>query len=308
MGIKLVVAITDSDWYEFLRYRRDLTEVNFWAPGGGVQFRALQRGELLLFKLHAPRNFIVGYGIFAHPSILPCSLAWESFGEANGAGSFSEMRRRIARYRHVSADTREDFAIGCRILTQPVFFDESGWIPVPTSWSPQTQRFKTFDATAGDGLRLWEAIQDAGTSKGLEPGLTESPARYGAPTLIQPRLGQGGFRVMVTDNYHRRCAVTGERTLPALDAAHIRPYSEGGGHSPRNGLLLRKDIHSIFDAGYATVTPDLRFEVSCKIKEDFENGRDYYALHGRGLIPPPTRDAWPDPSLLKWHNEVVYRG
>jgi putative restriction endonuclease len=40
---------------------------------------------------------------------------------------------------------------------------------------------------------------------------------------VQPRLGQGAFRLLVTDAYQRRCAVTGERTLPVLDAAHIRP-------------------------------------------------------------------------------------
>jgi putative restriction endonuclease len=84
MGISLVVAVTDSDWFEMLRHRTDLAEVNFWAPSG-ANFRALQPGELFLFKLHSPRNFIVGGGIFAYANTLPCSLAWEAFGEANGA-------------------------------------------------------------------------------------------------------------------------------------------------------------------------------------------------------------------------------
>ena len=75
--------------------------------------------------------------------------------------------------------------------------------------------------------------------------------------------------------------MTRERTLPALEAAHIRPYGASGAHEARNGLLLRRDIHSLFDAGYVTVTPDLHFEVSRRIKEEFENGREYYALHGR---------------------------
>ena len=90
-----------------------------------------------------------------------------------------------------------------------------------------------------------------------EPG---EVARYGAPTLIRPRLGQATFRVVVTDAYDRRCSITRERTLPALEAAHIRPYADGGNHSPSNGLLLRRDIHALFDAGYVTVTPTLRFE------------------------------------------------
>src|SRR4051812_36273343 len=86
MTVHLVVAVTDSDWFEHLRRRPDLPEVNFWAPSANP-FRALQPGELFLFKLHAPRNYIVGGGVFAYANMLPCSLAWEAFGEANGAGT-----------------------------------------------------------------------------------------------------------------------------------------------------------------------------------------------------------------------------
>ena len=56
-------------------------------------------------------------------------------------------------------------------------------------------------------------------------------ARCSGAILPGPRLGQGGFRVLVTDTYRRRCAVTGERTLPVLQAAHIRPVTAGGLHS-----------------------------------------------------------------------------
>jgi len=74
MPINLIVAVTDSDWFEMLRAQPNLAEVNFWAPSG-ANFRALQAGEMFLFKLHAPRNVIVGGGIFAHANALPCSLA-----------------------------------------------------------------------------------------------------------------------------------------------------------------------------------------------------------------------------------------
>jgi putative restriction endonuclease len=59
MAINLVVAVTDYDWFQTLRVREDWPEVNFWAPSG-ASFRALQPGELFLFKLHSPRNYIVG--------------------------------------------------------------------------------------------------------------------------------------------------------------------------------------------------------------------------------------------------------
>ncbi|NNG02887.1 MAG: HNH endonuclease [Inquilinus sp.] len=307
--MNLVVAVTDGDWFETLRRQPELAEVNFWAPSA-ASFRALRPGELFLFKLHAPRNFIVGGGIFAHANALPCSLAWEAFGVANGAGSAAEMRARIAKYRRAGPGDRSDFAIGCRILTQPFFFEEPDWIPVPASWSPNIVKFKTYTTGEAEGAALWDEVNDRlarQVAAGM-PGVAEPGARYGGPQLIRPRLGQGAFRVLVTDLYKRRCAVTQERTLPALEAAHIRPYGEGGAHEAPNGLLLRRDIHSLFDAGYVTVTPALRFEVSGRIREEFENGRHYYALHGRRIEAPREAGQRPDAGALAWHNEERFRG
>src|SRR5713226_7492178 len=90
-SLNLVIAVTDDDWFEMLRRHQNLSEVNFWAPSA-ANFRALQPGEMFLFKLHAPRNVIVGGGIFAYANSLPCSLAWEAFREANGAGNAGPHR------------------------------------------------------------------------------------------------------------------------------------------------------------------------------------------------------------------------
>lgn len=306
MAINLVIAVTDDDWFEMLRQRPDLPEVNFWAPSG-ASFRALQPGELFLFKLHAPRNVVVGGGIFAYANLLPCSLAWEAFGEANGARSAQEMRARIARYRRTNPSDRTDFEIGCRILTQPFFLEESHWLAVPPSWSRNIVSFKTYSTGDEEGRALWEAVQDRAARSAI-PGVAEEQDRFGAPHLIRPRLGQGAFRVLVTDSYRRRCAVTQEKTLPALEAAHIRPYADGGAHEASNGLLLRRDLHSLFDAGYVTVAPDLRFNVSRRIREEFDNGRHYYALHGERIALPEDPSRRPDPSALTWHNENIFRG
>ncbi|XZQ31046.1 HNH endonuclease [Rhodobacter capsulatus] len=88
----------------------------------------------------------------------------------------------------------------------------------------------------------------------------------------------------------------------------MRPYADGGVHEARNGLLLRRDIHSLFDAGYVTVTPELRFEVSGRIKEEFDNGVHYYALHGKSIEMPDNPGHRPDASALTWHNENRFNG
>ncbi|HEX5043776.1 MAG TPA: HNH endonuclease [Candidatus Polarisedimenticolaceae bacterium] len=312
--MKLWVGVTDGDWYELLASQPTLEEVNFWQPGGGQEFKALAPGALFLFKLHSPRNFVVGGGVFAHWSRLPLSLAWETFGIANGATSLSEMRRRVGKYRRGATDDREDSPIGCILLEQPFFFPRDRWIPAPADWKPNIVQGKGYALDSILGRRLWEDVRDR--LERAPPALGERPlderatgepvARFGEPTLVRPRLGQGTFRVLVTDAYERRCAITRERTLPALEAGHIRPYSEQGEHAVSNGLLLRRDLHALFDRGYLTVTPELRLAVSRRIRQDFENGRDYYALDGREVWVPSQLGAKPDPRHLAWHNENRY--
>ncbi len=304
MGIRIVVAVTDGHWFDFLRRRPDLGEVNFWSPSA-AGFKALQPGGLFLFKLKAPANMIAGGGIYTHASSMPLSLAWDAFGEANGAGSLGELRAIILKNRKVDPETKGDIRIGCRILTRPFFFEE--WMPPPESFAPQIVTFKSFDTDDAEGRRLWDQVSQrmswfAGSAR------PDGDARFGKPQIIQPRLGQGAFRVVVTDAYQRRCAVTGERTLPVLDAAHIHPYSEGGVHRVSNGLLLRRDLHKLFDDGYVTVAPDLRFEVSGRIREDYENGRNYYALAGKEIRVPGDTRQQPDRNALAWHNDNRYLG
>jgi putative restriction endonuclease len=76
------------------------------------------------------------------------------------------------------------------------------------------------------------------------------------------RLGQRSFQAVVLDAYHRRCAITGTHIPPVLQAAHIRPVTEGGEHRLDNGLLLRSDVHILFDRGYLGVDPRYRLLVS----------------------------------------------
>jgi putative restriction endonuclease len=223
------------------------------------------------------------------------------------------MRARIEQYRSAPADPHEDYTIGCILLEQPFFLPEDSWIAAPPDWHPNIVQGKTYDLDSEPGRTImWQmelAIRGGGASRSWPAEWREpEQPRYGAPTLVRPRLGQGSFRIIVTDAYERRCAVTGERVLPVLEAAHIRPYANGGEHRVDNGLLLRSDLHTLFDRGYLTVTPALRVEVSRRIREDFENGRLYYALQGERIREPAAPSLRPSPELLRWHNEEAYLG
>ncbi len=303
--VNIFVGVTDQDWFDFLSVRQ-VDEVNFWAPSGRTNFRALRPGELFLFKLHSPNNFIVGGGVFSHASLLPLSLAWEAFGEKNGVASSSEMRQRIGRYR-TDVDPRTDPTIGCRILTGPFFWLREHWIPIPASWSSNIVVGRGYSTDEADGAQLWRQVIERSD---LERGavVDAESERYGSPVLVRPRLGQGAFRVLVTDAYDRRCAVSGERTLPILDAAHIRAYADGGEHEGSNGILLRTDIHKLFDLGYVTVDQDSRFVVSGRLKADFDNGKHYYDLHGSRLRSPVLPNTAPSADTLRWHRENRFLG
>ena len=111
----------------------------------------------------------------------------------------------------------------------------------------------------------------------------------------------------MTDAYQRACAVTNEHSLPALEAAHIKPYGRGGHHTVSNGLLLRSDLHRLFDRGYITITPDRTLRVSPQLKQDFSNGRSYYPLDGSRIAVPVREQHLPDSELLRWHSENVFR-
>lgn len=214
------------------------------------------------------------------------------------------MRRQVAKYLHQDVNTTTDYQIGCILLQQPFFLNEREWIPVPTDWRSGIQQGKTYDLSVEPGLSIFKRLNRTTVIHEVR----EDHARFGEPVLILPRLGQGSFRVLVTDAYERRCAVTNEKTLPALDAAHIKPYSESGEHTVSNGILLRRDLHALFDQGYVTINAEMKFEVSKKIKEEFENGRDYYRLHG-SLINVPTKPSdRPSQDFLDWHNTKIYKG
>ena len=112
-------------------------------------------------------------------------------------------------------------------------------------------------------------------------------APHGAPTLVRPRLGQGAFRLAVTDAYERRCAVTDEKTLPILDAAHIRAFSAGGEHDVGNGLLLRTDIHRLFDLESRTHRTD-RGDTSKSCGNPGENAHSYFHPPFGRMFSGPT--------------------
>ncbi|BFR47286.1 HNH endonuclease [Nitratidesulfovibrio sp. HK-II] len=120
-------------------------------------------------------------------------------------------------------------------------------------------------------------------------------------TIVQ-RRGQAAFRGALLRAYGGRCAVTGCDVEEALEAAHIHPYQGEESNAAQNGLLLRADIHTLFDLGRLTIDPKT---LAVRLSSDVRQGH-YGSLDGRVISTPgntpPSREA------LKWHNDNVFRG
>ncbi len=305
--MKMYAAITDNDWFSYLASLGSVDEVNFWHPSGKSPLVNLPEGAPVLFKLKKPHHHIAGVGFFIKSTTLPLRLAWDVFGDKNGAATFRAFEALILGAR-ARLETK-DGDVGCSLISMPIFFPKKDWIPVDTEMprsGPVTGKY--FDTAEPNGKYIWDAVQTRLNARlYYETRMAERPVEFGAPVLVRPRRGQATFRALVTNAYARRCAITGESTLPVLEAAHIKPVASDGLHNTFNGLLLRSDFHKLFDVGLVTVTPEHRVLVSSRIKEQWFNGKAYNRLHGEKLISLPAAiEDHPRADFLRWHNENVF--
>lgn len=113
---------------------------------------------------------------------------------------------------------------------------------------------------------------------------------------IARRQGQYQFRQDLLKAYNHHCAITGCDAVEALEAAHIIPYIETENNHPSNGLLLRADIHTLFDLNLITINPGtMTVQISPSL------GQSYYKeFHGKLLQLPINPANWPKVEYLKW--------
>ncbi len=304
------VGVTDDDWYRFLAARHDIAEVNFWQPSGGRGFAVLQPGEPFLFKTHYPHNRVVGGGFFSGFARLRLSEAWEFFGAANGVAGLEEMRVRVGKYRARPILPGEDPEIGCIFVRDVSFFAAGHELEPPPAFAPNIVQGKSYPLDEEPGFSYFEeALRRmlAPLPGSLDVAWHRPGPVYGDPRLTPHRLGQHSFQAVVLDAYHRRCAITGERIRPVLQAAHIKPLPKGGEHRLDNGLLLRSDVHTLFDRGYLAVDPRFRLVVSPRLREEFQNGEEFYARAGESIALPDHRRDRPNAEFLEWHLDEVFQ-
>jgi len=311
--VRAYVGVTDSEWWRFLELRPEITEVNFWQPGGRQEFRVLNRGEPFLFKTKwGDGNRLVGGGFFEGWVRLKISEAWNIFGYGNGVASLEEMRHRVGKYRRARIQDDEDPEVGCILLNEVRIMPENLQIDAPEDFRKAIVQGKSYpldssqqNAVVSQFVQSIAHLVDSPNGSGGGPREVAGPV-FGDLRLVRPRLGQGGFKTLVREAYGKRCAITGHKIVPTLQAAHIVPVSKNGENRLDNGLLLRSDVHTMFDQGYLGVAPDLRLLVSPRLRREFGNGEEFYSRAGQEIAVPQSSSDRPNPEFLEWHSDSVF--
>ncbi len=159
--------------------------------------------------------------------------------------------------------------------------DDGKWVVVPLAQDDQTRA---------------EAQGQSDAFEHAPPIDNEHDARVWAMRAIAQRRGQPLFRARLLDAYDRQCAITGCSALEVLEAAHVLPYK--GDHTNRvdNGLLLRADLHTLFDCQLLWITADNTVALAPALL-----ATDYASLQGQPLRLPTSSSDHPNPAHLAAH-------
>lgn len=190
---------------------------------------------------------------------------------------------------------------------------ERSWRPFDRIMSKADLEQLATNRSTQQSIRPLDLVRVTERLNGLQLVLPEARAPHGGArddvrggsrkALVRVRTGQQGFRRMLLDSYGPCCAVTGPCPEAALQAAHLRGFAKHQRHRREEGLLLRADIHSLFDRGLLAVDPD---QLVIVVAPELAEFKSYTALAGRPLSV--DRAMVPDRSALREHFDLARAG
>ena len=285
------ISPTDLDWFHYLRRTGYNSEINFWTPTPW-NISKLSGGERLYFMLKSPIRKIGGYGQFLEYRNLSVNEAWNKFGLKNGCTSKDEFISRLDKYKSVrSTDTRsaEVSEIGCILLTNAEFFDDLNFLDVDDykiDFSRYIVKIKYFNED--------DPFPKSNESFESEFDLVPTDAeKLRKSRTVSERKGQGSFRAKVTFAYQNKCCITGETTPELLEAAHIQPYIDESSNHVKNGLLLRVDLHKLFDNGLMYIDDEYCIHISPYVTSSY-----YQKYNGQCISLPEKERLYPSIEAL----------
>ncbi|WP_236578772.1 HNH endonuclease [Streptomyces tendae] len=172
---------------------------------------------------------------------------------------------------------------------------EAGWVDARGTLTAPELRALCVRQASQNSLRelRWDDFHHALTHGGVPlPLRVVDTARqviaggHGKAT-IRVRRGQPAFRKHLLQVFGEVCAFTGPAPVQALEAAHLYSYAANGKHHKGGGLLLRRDLHRLFDLGLIAVNPKTK---TLHLADELKQYPDYAKLDGAPLTVDVTAD------------------
>ena len=281
---KFYVGITDTNWFSLLRedyINGELGDrVNFWTPGTR-EFKAIEPGELFLFKLHNKKSTgekgeIVGGGYFSYYEHMSILNAWDKYGRGNGRESLQKMQESIKGMQQKN-NMEIGTEIGCIILDNVFFLDK--WIDEPSDWGKSIVSGKRYTTDTEVGAELFETVSlsiksQSKTESEIIHEINEEIKTLelqGAERLavIKTRVNQSVFRERLLNKY-TTCCLCKVQNPALLIASHIKPWTASEPNEKldvENGFLLCPNHDALFDGGYITFGDDGKIIISDRLSE-----------------------------------------
>lgn len=276
------------------------------------QYKRLHPGDIVwLITMEEGRLYTIGAieigGVYSPEELIAAESAWE--GDEGCYGIFADRDRAC-----LSAQT------DLTELAPRLRFVSTNRDRLPDEFRPE--HFQTMRRLTDESAALIEAAwRQEAALRGLLEDEHQSDAELELETVaagetdgmdadrvtvlraIVQRRGQAEFREDLLLAYDDRCAMSDCSEVAVLEAAHIEPFAHGGSFEVTNGLLLRADLHTLFDLFLISVDPaSLTNQIADAITDP-----SYRALHGRSLRVPDSSTEKPDQIALSEHFEEYLR-
>lgn len=273
------ISPTDNLWFNFLKSNAFNSYVNFWTPTPW-NVKGLKEGDRLYFMLKKPIRKIGGFGEFVSYKNMTAEDIWDEFGFRNGCSSKENLFKTLDNYIHRNSKSgKQENLHGCIILKNCEFWD--------------SEKYVEFDGFPNQVVTIkYFFDQDPFIISENFYSLIAEP-REDYKIEMSSRKGQGSFKGKILKAYRNTCSVTGENIPEILEAAHIQSYKNIDSNHVQNGILLRVDIHRLFDNHLLCVGEDYKVKISSLLKDTI-----YWQYNGVVISLPSVEALHPSKEAL----------
>jgi putative restriction endonuclease len=287
------ISPTDKNWFDYLKREQFNSNVNFWTPTPW-NIKKLKPKDKLYFMLKSPIRKIGGFGEFVEYNNMTALDAWNHFGYRNGRSSRQEFIDSIQEYIDKNSQKYggipidiNNYQIGCIKLDNCEFWDDENFIDITNKqieFAPQVVTIKYFDQ-----YDIISKTQEENNNFNIV-----SEPRIGKKATTNIRAGQSEFKAKILRTYNNMCCISGETIPELLEAAHIQEYRNYNSNHVQNGLLLRVDLHRLYDNRLLFIDREYLIHVSSLITSQF-----YRQYHGQKIRIPNSLSDRPSAEALE---------